>query len=144
MKMVNPKHLGAPRQQGQGLVEFALIITLLVLILMGIFDVGRAIYYHFVLNNTVHEAARGAITCAHASPYDCSDTDTNAKTRAVNTTVGVPITTDDITISPTTRSFGDTVTVTASVSYVPITPLISRFGVGGGFTINARSQMIAQ
>jgi Flp pilus assembly protein TadG len=42
------------RNRGQGLVEFALVAPLIVLLFLAIFDFGRAIYAY----NTVSEAAR--------------------------------------------------------------------------------------
>ena len=43
-----------PRSRGQALVEFSLILVPFVFMLMGILDLGRAIY----VNNAVSEAAR--------------------------------------------------------------------------------------
>ena len=44
-------------RRGQTLVEFALILPLLLLLLMGVLDFGRAIY----ANNTIQNAAREAV-----------------------------------------------------------------------------------
>lgn len=51
------------RQQtrGQALVEFALILPILVLLLVGIFDFGRAIYAFNTVNNAANEALRLAV-----------------------------------------------------------------------------------
>src|SRR5512143_1219573 len=46
--------LGRPRSRGQALVEFALVLIPFLVMLMGIFDLGRAIY----INNSLSEAAR--------------------------------------------------------------------------------------
>jgi len=46
---------------GQALVEFALIIPLFILITIGIFEGGRAIYTYNALSNAVREALREAI-----------------------------------------------------------------------------------
>jgi Flp pilus assembly protein TadG len=48
-------------QRGQALVEFALAIPLLLVIVFGIFDLGRAVYASSTLNNAAREAARLAI-----------------------------------------------------------------------------------
>lgn len=56
------------RERGQALVEFALILPLFLLILFGLFDVGRAIYAFNTINQAAREAARLAIvdqTVAH-------------------------------------------------------------------------------
>jgi hypothetical protein len=47
--------------RGQTLVEFALVLPLLVLILVGIFDFGRAIYAYNTVSNAAREGARLAI-----------------------------------------------------------------------------------
>jgi Flp pilus assembly protein TadG len=47
--------------RGQALVEFALVVPLLILLLMGIFDFGRAIYAFNTVNNAAREAVRLAI-----------------------------------------------------------------------------------
>lgn len=43
---------------GQTLVEFALILPVFILLLVGVFDFGRAIYAYNTLNNAAHEAVR--------------------------------------------------------------------------------------
>jgi Flp pilus assembly protein TadG len=55
--------LGRVRRSGSGqaLVEFALIIPLFMLIAIGIFEGGRAIYTYNALSNAVNEALREAI-----------------------------------------------------------------------------------
>jgi Flp pilus assembly protein TadG len=47
--------------RGQALVEFALIVSLFVLVVVGIFEGGRAIYTYNALSNAVNEALREAI-----------------------------------------------------------------------------------
>ena len=46
---------------GQALVEFALILPILILLLVGIFDFGRAIYAFNTVNNAARESVRVAI-----------------------------------------------------------------------------------
>ena len=43
------------------MVEFALILPVFVLILVGVFDLGRAVYAYNTINNAAREAARLAI-----------------------------------------------------------------------------------
>lgn len=64
------------RSRGQSLVEFALILPVFVLILVGIFDVGRAIYAYNTVNNAARQGARLAIvdqTIAHIRDKAASD-----------------------------------------------------------------------
>jgi Flp pilus assembly protein TadG len=49
-------------RRGQTLVEFALVLPLFVLILVGLFDVGRAVFYTSTLNNAAREASRWGVT----------------------------------------------------------------------------------
>ena len=53
--------------RGQALVEFALIIPIFILLLVGVFDVGRVV---FASNDSSH-AARDATRFASVSPLDC-------------------------------------------------------------------------
>lgn len=46
---------------GQSLVEFALIFPILFLLVMGLSDIGRAIFYYATLNTAVREGTRFAI-----------------------------------------------------------------------------------
>jgi hypothetical protein len=47
--------------KGQALVEFALAVPLFILIVIGIFEGGRAIYTYNALSNATREALREAI-----------------------------------------------------------------------------------
>jgi Flp pilus assembly protein TadG len=55
--------LGRLRQphRGQALVEFALALPILILLLVGIFDLGRGVYAFNTVNNAAREGARLAI-----------------------------------------------------------------------------------
>jgi len=52
---------GRRGQRGQSLVETALVLPILLIILMGIFDFGRAIFAYNAVSNSAREAARLAI-----------------------------------------------------------------------------------
>ncbi len=47
--------------RGQSLVEFALILPIFVLILVGVFDFGRAVFAYNTVNNAAREGSRLAI-----------------------------------------------------------------------------------
>lgn len=53
------------KQRGQALVEFALILPVLMLILLGIFDVGRMVYAYNAVSNAAREGGRTAIINQH-------------------------------------------------------------------------------
>ena len=48
-------------QKSQALIEFALISPVLLLLLFGIIDIGRAVFYYDTLNHAVREGARAAV-----------------------------------------------------------------------------------
>jgi Flp pilus assembly protein TadG len=79
-------------QKGQDLVEFALILPILVLLLAGIVDLGRAFHSYIVIANASREGAR------YASHFP-SDA-TAIKQAAVNEAAlsGVTIALSDVTI----------------------------------------------
>ena len=62
----------APRtrlsQQSQALIEFALISPVLLLLLFGIIDVGRAIFYYDTVNHAAREGARVAVRASGRLP----------------------------------------------------------------------------
>jgi hypothetical protein len=49
------------RSRGQSLVEFALILPIFLMLLFGLFDLGRAVYAWSTINNAAREAGRQLI-----------------------------------------------------------------------------------
>ena len=49
------------RRKGQAIVEFALVAPLFFVLMFGLFEFGRAIYYTQIVNNAAREGARYAI-----------------------------------------------------------------------------------
>lgn len=49
------------RGRGQALVEFALIIPIFLLVVVGLFDMGRAVFYYSTISNASREGVRLAI-----------------------------------------------------------------------------------
>ena len=74
-------------ERGQSLVEFALILPLFVVVLLGIFDVGRAIYAYNTINNAARQAARLAIV---------DQTTDHIKERAAAHAVSLGVAEDDV------------------------------------------------
>lgn len=135
------------RERGATLVEFALISPVLILVFMGIIDLGRAIYYYGAISGAAREAARQSITaCGNgATSVDCTTTDATTKTTVINEMAGVPITTSNLTISPSTRKYGDTITTSIVITFTPVTPLIARYlGASGNLSLSAESHMVVQ
>jgi hypothetical protein len=76
-------------RRGQALVEFALILPIFILVVMGIFDLGRAVYGFNTVNNAAREGARLAIV---------DQTVTEIKTEAVNHAVSLGLTVNDVSV----------------------------------------------
>jgi hypothetical protein len=61
------RHRGRHRaaRRGQALVEFALVIPIFLLVLVALFDLGRAVFAYNTLTNAAREGARMAIVNQH-------------------------------------------------------------------------------
>jgi Flp pilus assembly protein TadG len=113
--------------RGQTLVEFALILPVFLLVLMGILDLGRAVYYSSTLNNAAREAARQAIV-----DQTCANVITTAEERAVGMDASVtawwtsPEGVSKRTCSPEagTAAIGDVARVTVEYDFNAATPVI--------------------
>lgn len=99
------------REKGQSLVEFALIIPLLVLLLLGIFDFGRIIHAYITIDHAGREAARAA-SVGHENPVSV----------AVNRGGSINLNAGQVAYS--NNGTEATITITYPVNFV--TPLISK------------------
>ena len=74
-------------QRSQALIEFALVSPVLLLLLFGIVDIGRAVFYYDTVNHAAREGARTAVRASGQLP-------TNADVLATVTTqlIGAPVT----------------------------------------------------
>jgi Flp pilus assembly protein TadG len=120
----HPRH-----HRGQSLVEFALILPIFLVVLLGLFDLGRAVFYHSTISNAAREAVRLAIVDQNPPAI---------RQRAVDEAGGVmPITTADVTVrflGPTLQASGHTcnatpsqgciVEVTVDHNFTPATPFV--------------------
>jgi Flp pilus assembly protein TadG len=119
------------RPRGQAIVEFALILPILLLILMGVFDFGRAI----VAYNTVSEAARNGARVAivnQTSADICLVAASRAVTLAMPTTCAANATADGIYVTTSNgnlpcAAINCTETVKATFQFQAVTPIIGRF-----------------
>jgi len=59
-------------QRSQALIEFALISPVLLLLVFGIIDIGRAVFYYDTLAHAAREGAREAISASTPLPTDAS------------------------------------------------------------------------
>lgn len=117
-------------QAGQGLVEFTLALPLFILILVGIFDLGRAVYVDSTIANAARVANRVAIVDQQESVV---------KAAAVNEAVGVSLDPADVTLTVACAKIGCLSTVEITTTFIPATPIIGN--LVGTVTLEASSEM---
>ena len=133
------------RGRGQALVEFALVIPLFLLLLVGLFDLGRAVFAYNTLTNAAREGARMAIV----NQYEPTIVQ-RAKEASAMIELDVPnvdvhfyqIKTDGTpdTAKPCELvAVGCLAVVSFEATYHPFTPLISNILFGNGVTFRATS-----
>jgi Flp pilus assembly protein TadG len=119
-------------EKGQSLVEIALLLPLLILILAGILDLGRAFMTLVALNDA---AAEGA-TYAALRPWDADeivDRTTSASSALVS------FDTAQVTIDyQTPATPGRSITVTVAYDYQLLTPVVSAIVPSGTLVMRAQ------
>jgi len=120
------------RTRGQSLVEFALCLPLLMLILAGIFDLGRAFNAYIVITN----AAREGAYYGSLNPFDTD----GIVARVINEGQGsgITLTTGDVAVS-TTGATGSPVCVTVTYDFELITPILRG---GQPITLQSSAEMM--
>jgi Flp pilus assembly protein TadG len=76
-------------QRSQALIEFALVSPVLLLLLFGIVDIGRAIFYYDTLNHAAREGARTAVRASNQLPTN-ADVLSTVSAQMAGTTVSEP------------------------------------------------------
>jgi Flp pilus assembly protein TadG len=116
------------------LVEFAIILTVLLLLILGTIDLGRGIYAYSVIQNAAREGARYGIV----HPTDVGGI--QAASRRL--TQGL-----DASAIVVTHAFpnADTLRVTVTYTFRPVTPMIgSLLGGAGAITLTSTAQMLLE
>jgi Flp pilus assembly protein TadG len=155
--------MGRRRSRGQAMVEFALLSGLLFLLVMGIFDFGRAIAVYINIAEAAHEGARQLVLATnYASTYP-DTTIVNATLAKIGgggmvltedpclgnptpcTSPSLPTTpnTGYIWLSPNRTVGNREVTVRVTFLYAPMTGMISSIA-GPAFVMQAGSSMRAE
>ena len=80
---------GAAGQRSQALIEFALVSPVLLLLLFGVIDIGRAVFYYDTLNHAAREGARTAIRASGQLPGN-SDVLATVQSQLVGAQVTAP------------------------------------------------------
>ena len=130
------------KPRGQSLIEFAILLPVLLLLILGVFDLGRVIYYYSAIANAAREGARFGVVLEPGSASEAS-----VENFALSRAIGVdPV----VNATYTTRMEGsgsdikviEIIEVHTSYQFIPATPVIGAFfQPSGNITVNAYSVM---
>ena len=106
--------------RGQELVEYAITLPIFLILVLGIVDLGRAVYYYSAMNNVVREGARyGSIHLEE------SGVDNTICGLVTSRAIGVDLSCDDVS---TVFDFDQgTVEVTVVYPFIPVSQIITGF-----------------
>jgi len=128
---VLPSERVLKREQGQDLVELALLLPLLLIIMVIVLDMGRAFNTYMVLTNAAREGARqGSMTPSQVA------TITEAALR-VTRNAGIPD--GQVAVSVTSAGSGNPVRVTVQYNFSLFTGLLSF----SQLSMSAAAEMVA-
>jgi hypothetical protein len=133
------------RSRGQALVEFALVIPIFLLLLVALFDLGRAVFAYNTLTNAAREGARTAIVNQHKPSIIERAKEQTAIVELSDPSVEIdfyqvkPDGTPDLSIPCATIAVGCLAVVSFEATYLPITPLVSNILFKSGVTFEAQS-----
>jgi len=125
------------RSRGQSLVEFAIILPVITMIILGLFDLGRAVFTYNTLAQAARQANRTAIVDQNTDRVKAMAIAAAPTIGLSASNVSVCFKTEDSTqtdcsssidnCSSSVRIIGCLAIVTASMTYTPITPVVSLF-----------------
>jgi Flp pilus assembly protein TadG len=127
-------------QKGQALVEFALIISLLVLILAGATDLGRAAFLRITLYDAAEEAALYGSVYPGVVSATCQSATTDGIAYRACSASGTIAGRDDVQITSTITSqacFGNTIEVTVAANMDLIFPFAGIFKKADGTSLQS-------
>lgn len=110
-------------QRGTGIVEMALVLPILLLLVVGTLDFGRAIYVRNALANAARDGAR--IGVVDPSNTSC------IRTVAARRSSLAELTAADVTVTPPgTIAVGQPITVEVNSTYHPLSAMVTEaFGL---------------
>jgi len=135
-----------PRSRGQALVEFALVIPIFIVLVVGTFDLGAGVFAYNSVTNAAREGVRLAIVNQSQAAIEnrAISATAIAETQAPNVLVRFhrPGPNADPTQNPQCSSpvaVGCIAIVSFQTTYRPFTPIIAAIVFPTGVTMNARS-----
>jgi Flp pilus assembly protein TadG len=145
MNTCSPRRRGTKR--GQALVEFALVLPLFILLLVAIFDLGRAVFAYNTLTNAAREGARMAIVNQYKPSIIARAKQQTAIVELNDPSVQVNFWQVNADGTPDTSTqcalvaVGCLAVVSFEATYQPITPLIGNIVFPSGVTFSATSSL---
>ncbi|WP_347351559.1 TadE/TadG family type IV pilus assembly protein [Intrasporangium sp.] len=136
--MVRLNHAGRRRTRGAAAVEFALVLPLMLAVIGGVVDFGRAFYTQVVLTNAAREGARAAVVL---QPYDASAVTQRARAAAPG------ITPADLTVTtPGACAAGSNAAVSVSTGFtwLVLEPALSLVGAGSALPTSLSAKAVMQ
>lgn len=137
-------------EEGQSLVEFALVFMVFIFLVFAIFDFGHLFFVEMDVQNAIQEAARYGSTGNHLPDPKNPGSSLSRATSIIDTfendAVGVKVTNIQVSSlnggSGSAGGPGDSLTVTATVSMPLMTPLIARMFPHGQYTFTASTTVM--
>lgn len=131
--MIARRRVGRGGERGTAVLELALVLPLLVLLVFGTLDVGRAIY----IKNALANAARDGARFASVDPTNSACIQTVAAQRSSLANLGAA----DVTITRGSVDLGQPITVAVQSTYTPITPLVGSLIGSSSLTLRSSATM---
>lgn len=129
------------RERGQGLVEFALVLPIFLILVLGIVDFGWALKSYITITNAAREGARYGVTCHTNAQIQAQVVDYSSGLNPALTASNVTFPTANPCASGTGTP-GAEVKVKVTYDYNFITPLGSFVtALGGGLTLSSTTSM---
>lgn len=122
------------RGRGQTLVEFGLVLPVFMLLLVGLFDMGRAVLYYNSISNGSREAVRLAIVDQNVTAIRQEAIDSAGAVMALDASdVTVSFLAPDLSTTapcPTSKLIGCVVMVRIDYEFQPATPFVGVLQLG--------------
>lgn len=136
----NRKQNRRSEQLGQGMVELALLLPLLLIILFGTLDLGRAFYTYVALTNAAREAARYAAV----NDTNASSSQVLAEFTAANGSDISGCASGSLTFQGSGGGSGQDYTVTVSCRFTLVTPFMAALlnATGNQITIGSTATFV--
>jgi hypothetical protein len=132
--MTAPHRRTQPALSGQALVEFALVLPILLVLLLGIFDFGRAVAAYNSVSNAARSAVRVAIVDQNPDVVEAAAEEEAIGLNPLSVEFDANVNDDDPCVETVCLA-----SVEVSYEYVPATPIFS--GLVGQITVSSSAEL---